>query len=92
MYIATFCSPSIVKTAVKIGIDFHKLGDFIGTHILPAIEEWKDTQKQQLPSKSSASYITLSESHWLLKLIDFLAYNALLNMHQFQKSTIPNLL
>ena len=68
-YVASYCTPSMVTTAREIGIDFHKLEDFIGTHILPAIAEWKANPPQQ--SKTRGAYISLPEAHWLLKLIDF---------------------
>ena len=86
MYVASYCTPSIDSAAKEIGIDFHKLEDFIGKHILPTIREWKEKQKQLHHSKSKASYITLPEAHWLLKLIDFLSYHQLLNMEQIQKA------
>jgi hypothetical protein len=70
MYIATFWTKPVVRAAKKLGIDVHPMPNFICTHILPTIKQWKQHPPQQ--SRTKGSFITLPEAHWLLQLVDYL--------------------
>jgi hypothetical protein len=77
MYVATWCTPGFIDSAKTIGVSVYALEEFIRDFILPAIVEWRKHPPHLL--KRTDSYITLPESLWLLKLLDFMSEKELLH-------------
>lgn len=70
MYIASFSTIPVETQLASHGIKVIRLMDFLFSHVFPTIQRWKDNPPHQ--PKNRGSYITLSEAHWLLQLLDFM--------------------
>lgn len=67
-YVASYWTMPTLTALRQAGIRADTLPSFIATTLLPTIEKWK----QAAPHKPKGKAITLPESYWLLRLIDFL--------------------
>lgn len=83
IYIAAYSTKSVEAKLSSHGIKVIRVKDFIFSHVFPTVQNWKNNPPHQ--PKIRGSYITLPDSLWLLKLLDFL------NSHGALQQTISNM-
>ncbi len=79
-YIPTYSSKPVLKALRDTDVIVEPLPEFISKRILPTIKNWKHNPPH-LP-KARGKYITLPDSYWMLKLVDYLDSNNLLNISE----------
>ena len=77
IYIASYWTKPVIEGASRFGVTVIPLTDFIKTEIIPTIDNWKKNPPHS--PRTKGSYLTLSESNWLLELIDYLNSHKLIN-------------
>jgi hypothetical protein len=70
MVVASYSSKPVKTAAQDIGIEFLTLDDFICARVLPTIRRWKESP--YFERKTKGENVTLSDSLWILKLLDYL--------------------
>mgnify|MGYP001175649779 CR=1 FL=1 len=77
-YIPTYSSKPVLQALKDTDVTVEPLLGFISKIILPTVRNWKQNPPH-LP-KARGKYVTLPDSYWMLKLVDYLDSNNLLNI------------